>query len=547
MSRMLKASGLLGLATLGSRVLGLVREQVYAHFMGDTPVASAFKLAFQIPNLFRRLLGEGALTAAFIPIFKRKESTEGEAAMWQAANATVSGLVIVTTALVGLAVVGLSVVLAAGQVGWTQDGQAVFPPFPIPLLSEHTVLVLRLLRLMFPYLILVCLAALCMGILNARGHFFIPALGATLLNVVMIASVLLLAPRFGATLETQVFALGVGVLVAGFTQFAFQLPTLFKQGFRYRWVAPWGNPTLREVVRKMIPATIGVAAFQVNVLLIMVVSYWVDKHVVAAFDYAVRLMEFPQGIVGISLATYLLPTLSGLAAEKNYGEFRATLRQGLGYMMYLNFLASVLLMVLAEPMVRLLFERGAFSMASTQRTSSALLCLAPGLVAFSGVNLLARAFYALGDTKTPMRVSVFCLAVNLFLSLWLVGPLRQAGLGAANSLTAALNCWLLGRALRRKLKTLELGEMRAKIVSLLGATVVAGGMAWGLLWLWQARLGHGTLGLKLGEVFVPALAAALTYWGVTWWLRVPEASEVIRLLARRRFGGGGGGGAGAGP
>ncbi|MBE7500064.1 MAG: murein biosynthesis integral membrane protein MurJ [Verrucomicrobiales bacterium] len=541
MSRMLRASGLLGLATLGSRVLGLVREQVYAHFMGDTPVASAFKLAFQIPNLFRRLLGEGALTAAFIPIFKRKETTEGEAAMWQAANATASGLVIVTTALVGLAVVGLSVVLAAGQVGWTQDGQPVFPPFPIPLLSEHTVLVLRLLRLMFPYLILVCLAALCMGILNARGYFFIPAMGATLLNVVMIASVLLLAPRFGETLETQVFALGVGVLVAGFAQFAFQVPTLLRQGFRYRWVAPWGNPTLRELVRKMIPATIGVAAFQVNVLLIMVVSYWVDKHVVASFDYAVRLMEFPQGIVGISLATYLLPTLSGLAAEKNYGEFRATLRQGLGYMLYLNLLASVLLMILAEPMVRLLFERGAFSMASTQRTSSALLCLAPGLVAFSGVNLLARAFYALGDTKTPMRVSVFCLAANLFLSLWLVGPLRQAGLGAANSLTAALNCWLLGRALRRKLKTLELGELRAKLVSLLGATVVAGGVAWGLLWLWQARLGHGTLLLKLGEVFVPALAAALAYWGVTLWLRVPEASEAIRMLRRRAQRGEGGG------
>lgn len=534
MSQMLKKSGGLGLATLSSRILGLVREQVYAHFMGDGPVASAFKLAFQVPNLFRRLLGEGALTAAFIPIFKHKERAEGEGAMWQAANATLSGLVIVTAVLVGLGVIVISLALAATQVHWTRGGQTVFPPLPFPLFSDNTVLMLRLLRLMFPYLVLVCLAALCMGMLNARGYFIIPALGATMLNVVMIACVLLLTPHFGQTLDTQIFALGVGVLIAGFAQFAFQVPTLWKEGYRYRWVAPWGNETVREVVRKMIPGIIGVAAFQINVLLIMLVSNWVDKHIVASFDYAVRLMEFPQGIVGVSLATYLLPTLSGLAAEKKYPEFRATLRQGLSYMAFINLLASVLLVVLAEPIVRLLFQGGKFDAASTHRTATALACLAPGLVAFSGVNLLARAFYALGDTQTPMRVSLFCLALNLFVSLWVVGPFRQAGLGAANTLTSALNVWLLSRGLRRKLKTLDSGEFRTRSISLLGAAVVAGGVAWGLQRLWAIKAGHATLPLRLGEVFVPALAAGLIYWGLTLWLRVPEAKEVIHLLGKRR-------------
>src|SRR5207245_2707338 len=192
MSQMLKSSGALASATLTSRILGMVREIVYARFMGDGPVASAFKLAFQIPNLFRRLLGEGALSAVF------------------------------------------------------------------------------------------------MGMLNARGHFFIPAAGAVVLNLVMIAAVLFLAPRLGRELDRQIFGLAIGVLVAGVAQAAFQLPALRREGFRYQWVAPWRDATVREVVRKMIPGALGVAAFQVNVLLTNGLAFWVDRQIVASFDYAVR-------------------------------------------------------------------------------------------------------------------------------------------------------------------------------------------------------------------------------------------------------------------
>lgn len=527
---MLKSSGSMAAATLASRLLGLVREQVYARFMGDGAVAGAFKLAFQIPNLFRRLLGEGALSAAFIPLFQQKNSTEGRAAMWQAANATLSGLFIVTALLVGLGLLGISAVLVLADVPWTRDGQAVIAPW---FLSEKTRLMLRLLRVMLPYLVLVNLAALCIGMLNALGHFFIPALGAALLNVVMIASVLFLTPFFGTEPGTQVFALGVGVLVAGVAQFSFQLPTLFREGFRFRWVTPWRDPTVREVARRMLPGIVGVAAFQLNVTLIMLVSYWVDEHVVASFDYAVRLMEFPQGLIGVSLASYLLPALSALAAQKNYPEFRASLQQGLGYVLFLNLLASVLLVILAEPIVRLLFEGGRFDVGSTRRTTLALVCLAPGLVAFSGVNLCARAFYALGDTRTPMRVSLFCLGLNLALSLWLVGPFRQAGLGLANTLTSALNLWLLGRALRLKLKTLDLAPLRAKVLCLIPAAALAGGVAWAGLWLWRRELGHDSLPLRLGEVFVPALSATGVYFALATWLKVGEAREVIDLVLGR--------------
>src|SRR5438552_3159805 len=205
MSQMLKSSGAMAAATMTSRVLGMVREMVYASFMGNTWVASAFQLAYQVPNLFRRLLGEGALTAAFIPIFKQKQVAEGEAEMWRSANAVISGLVAAAAAVTALAILGISIALAVGS------------------FEAGTGLMLRLLRLMFPYMLLACLAAVLIGMANARGHFFVPALGAVILNVVMIASVLFLAPLLGTTLPEKIFGLAIGVVLAGLAQAFFQL------------------------------------------------------------------------------------------------------------------------------------------------------------------------------------------------------------------------------------------------------------------------------------------------------------------------------------
>src|SRR5580698_1909313 len=256
---MLKSSGAMAGATLTSRVLGMVREMVYARFMGVGWVTDAFLLAFQIPNLFRRLLGEGALTAAFIPIFKEKEKTHGEREMWRAANAVISGLIVAATVIIALVMLGISIALDTGH------------------FSEKTELMLQLLRVMFPYMLLVCIAAAMMGMLNARGHFFIPAMGATMLNVVMIASVLWVAPKCGLglppgqpRLPIQIFALAYGVLAAGVAQAAFQVPTLWRDGFRYRWVSPWRDETARRVIVKMIPGTIGIAAFQINVTTVQI-------------------------------------------------------------------------------------------------------------------------------------------------------------------------------------------------------------------------------------------------------------------------------------
>jgi len=334
----------------------------------------------------------------------------------------------------------------------------------------------------------------------------------------------------GEELHQQIFALAIGVLVAGVAQAAFQVPTLYQDGFRFRWVAPWHDATVRSVIYKMIPGAIGVAAFQINVTMVQAIAFWIDPKINASFDYAVRLMELPQGMFGISLATYLLTTLSGLAVDKNYPEFRATLRNGLGTMLFANLIASILLLILATPIVRLLFEGGHFGPDSTERTAYALMCLAPGLVAFSTVNILARAFYALGDTKTPMQVSIACLLVNLVLSLILVGPLRQGGLGIANTITSVCNVTLLTFALRKKLKTLEMESLSATFAPLAIAAVLAGATAWGGWHFWESRLGHHNLALKIGAVFVPAIAAGIVYWIVGVIAKIPAAHEIFGFV-----------------
>jgi len=524
LSDMLKSSGAMAGATLLSRLLGMVRVMIYARFMGDGPIASAFVYAFQIPNLFRRLLGEGALTAAFIPLFKNKEKTEGDKAMWHTANAVVSALVVISSLVIGVVMLGLSAALMWGE------------------FDTHTRLMLELLRVVFPYMLLVCLAAVFMGMLNSRGYFFIPAMGATLLNVVMIATVLLVAPRWGEDLGEQIFALAFGVLVAGVAQAGFQLPYLYREGYRLRWVTPWRNDSVREVVRKMIPATIGVAAFQFNIIITQTLAFWIERssgaQIVASFEYAVRLMELPQGVFGVSLATFLLPTLAGLAADKQFPEFRDNLRRGMGYLFFVNAIAAAMLMVLAEPMVRLLFQHGAFTADSTRRASFALMCLAPSLLTYSAVNVMARAFYALGDTKVPMQISAVCLCLNIVVLLPLIfmfpKGLQAGALGVANALSSLLNVGLLSYALKRKMPKWEIQSLLRPVAGMLLAAVVAGGVAWFLHGQWVANLGYETVWLKIGEVFAPAIVAALVYWGITAAIGLREARDLFALIRKNQ-------------
>jgi putative peptidoglycan lipid II flippase len=275
------------------------------------------------------------------------------------------------------------------------------------------------------------------------------------------------------------------------------------------------------------------------VLFRSIFSFWFDPSIVSTFNYSVRLMELPQGMFGISLATYLLPTLAGLAAEKKYPEFRQTLGQGLSYLAFGNLLAAAISASLAVPIVRLLFEHGKFGPDATARAALALACLAPGLLMFSMNNILARAFYALSDIKTPMKISLFCLCVNLAFAFLLLKSLSgtrvkgEAGLAIANTLSACFNAVLLIYGLRRKLLRLGLKSFARTLLVLVPNAVLAAVVAASLAWFWEIRLGHAGLAFKLGAVFVPGGAACAVYWLVALWLKVPAAHEMSDLLLRK--------------
>jgi putative peptidoglycan lipid II flippase len=481
-------------------------------------------------------LGEGALTAAFIPIFKEKERVEGEAAMWKSANAVLSGLIIAALIIILLVTIALTLMMILGE----PAAGGKLAKYALKLhLNPHnwfdpgTRLMLSLARIMFPYMLLVSVAAVYIGMLNARGHFFVPAFGASILNIVLILSVVVVAPFFGKTLNTKIYVLAVGVLIAGAAQVIYQIPYLYKEGYRWEWVNPLGHPVVKRVIRQMLPGMLGVAAFQFNVLTTTSLAFMVDKTIVASYDYAVRLMEFPQGLFGISLATYLLPTLSGLAAEKNYGEFRQTYKQAAGYLFFSNLLASIFLLILAKPMVRLLFQHGVFGPDATARAAFALQCLGPGLLAFSMVNITARAFYALGDTQTPMKISAFCLVINVLFALWLIPPLRQGGMGVANTLSAGFNVYLLIYALKRKLTKLEFSDLRPLLFQMISVGILVGVITYLASYYWENHLGGKGLFNRIGAVFVPVGTGSIAYVGLLLWLRVPQANDIWQLLCQK--------------
>jgi putative peptidoglycan lipid II flippase len=338
---------------------------------------------------------------------------------------------------------------------------------------------------------------------------------------------------FGSSLEQQVAGLAVGVILAGVAQAAFQWPALRKEGFRLSMSIPWRDPTVRESFTRLVPATVGVAAYQFNVVATQAIGSLQADHVLASYNYAVRLLELPQGVIGVSVATYLLTELSRRAADKQFPEFRRLVGDGMLHLCFLNGLASILLAVLAEPIVRLLFEHGRFNEASTARAALALRMLAPGLLATSLTGILSRAFYALDDMRVPMRIGVFCLGMNVVLALLLAFPFQQAGLAAANALTAVLNAALLLYAFRRKMPKFDLRAMLPALGRMTAHVAMAGVVAWGTHALWDSWVGHAGKLRQAGAVFAPAFVALAAYVGASLATGVPQARDLAGLLLRK--------------
>lgn len=527
--RVAKDAGRVGAATLLSRVLGLARDQVMAGLFGAGFASDAFNIAFRVPNMLRDLFAEGAMSAAFIPTFTEADQKRGAAEAWALGRQVMSSLLLVVLALCALGWLFTDpfVHLLAG--GFTQ-------------VKGKLELTAWLFRVMLPFLPLVVLAAVAMGMLNARGIFGVPALAPALLNAGMIVFGLALIPVFRALGQPPIVAMAVGVVLGAALQFACQLPALHRQGFRLALEWPTWPPGVRRVALLMGPATIGLAATNLNVIVASrIASSFVEGSVTWLYC-AFRLMQLPIGVFGVALATVSMPALARAAVNEDLPALKSTLSAAVRLVLVLTVPAAMLLAVLAEPILAVLFEHGRFHAADTVRTAEALVMYCAGLPAFAAIGVFSRTFYALGDTRRPMVASLTAVAVNLALNLALVGPLRHYGLdhrgiALAASLAAFANLAQLAFGLRGRIGGFEGGRIVATFLRVLVASAVVGAA----LWLGLRALGGHWRDGRLAELATVtaglALGAALG-WGALKLARVQELSvlEDLGRSLRRRLG-----------
>ncbi len=511
-----RAAGVNSAATSLSRVLGLIRDMTLSYFFGTTAVNSSFLFAFSIPNLLRKLFGEGAMASAFIPLFAEKLHTDGRDEAYDVANIT---LTLLAALLATIAAVIAAVCL-------------FFAVFVVD--DVNAKLTFYLTALMIPYCILICLTALCGAMLNTFGHFAKPALAPVLLNVAMIGATWLGAWVVGQPMERHIYAVAIGVLVGGAAQLALQLPELHRRGFRFKAAWSLSHPFVKRISFIMAPAILGVGVTQINVMVDRFLARIVNERGVTVLFYADRLVELPLGVFGVALAVAVLPTISFCAAKKDDRGFVTALAFSLRQVCFIIVPAAVGLMLLADPIIRLLFQRGEFSAESTMYTMRALRLYAPGLMGFALLKIIVPAFYARKDTKTPVRVGVCVLVLNVALNLILMQFMAERGLALSTTICAYVNVSILLILLRRKLGPLGMKRVVASILRITVTAVIMGWVVWGML-NWMRRLfSDDALTGQLVHVAVPVAAGLVVYTVIAFFSGQPELKELLSAYLRKK-------------
>ena len=423
---MMRSAGAMSVTTMLSRILGYFRDNLQATILGAANSSDAFIIAFRIPNLLRRLVGEGALTSAFVPTFSRYLKDDDPRKLWRFANRMFYTLLIVLTVLTVL-----GIVFSPQLVKVLAYGFRVSP--------DKWDLTIQLNRLMFPYIFFISLAALASGILNSLDSFALPAFTPVLLNLSIIVAALLLSRNF----SNPAYAFAWGVLVGGLLQFLVQVPFLIRKGMSFKPEISFSDPGIRQVGRLMLPRVFGAGITQINLIVDSQFASSLAVGSVSHLYYAGRVTELTLGIFAISLSTVILPALSRLAAEGKAEEVRQTLRGALQLISFICVPAAVGLIVLRVPITSILFERGRFDAEATRFTAQVLGYYSVGLLPFAAVNILAAAFYAHHDTRTPVKVGALTFFVHLALNFWLRGPLLAGGIALSTSLSAILDMVLL--------------------------------------------------------------------------------------------------------
>ena len=519
--RLARSAGLVGAATMTSRLLGVARELVLAALFGAGDSMDAFFVAFRIPNLVRDLFAEGAMSAAFVPTFTRYLTTKGRDEAWRLGNLVVSTLLVVTG---GLALAGI--VFARPIVHLMAADYASVP--------DKLELTILLTRIMLPFLTTVAVAVAMMGMLNSLRRFFVPALSPAMFNVATIAAAFLVVPLMAPLGLEPIVAIAIGALLGGLGQILIQWPVLRREGYRFRFRLDTKDEGLREIMLLMGPGTLGLAAVQINVVVNTILATGQGTGAVSWLNYAFRLMYLPIGLFGVSIATAALPELARHAAENDLAGMRRTLSSGLRMMLMLNVPATVGLVALASPVVALLFERGRFALDhSTGPTAAALMFYAPGLLGYSAVKLASPAFYALRDSRTPVLVSVASVMVNLVLNITLVRVIGYRGLALGTALAAIFNASMLLWLLSRRLNGLEGRRVAVALGKIVVASLVMGAAAYGTeAWLHGPLPGSGLL-FKAVRVFSAMGIGVLVLIASARFLRIEELDQAMRRVLSR--------------
>lgn len=540
-----RSAGVVSIAVMFSRVLGLVREKVFAHFFGAGFVYDAFVVAFKIPNILRDLFAEGALSAAFVKVFTDYQIKKTELEAWRLAALVFNVLAVVMSAIT---VVGI-----------------LIAPYVIPLLAwkfspEKAALAVTLAQIMFPFILLVALAALAMGVLNTKGRFGIPASASTAFNICSILFGLGLAfwlsgggwenpvehtaaPSDAA--QWAIIGMAIGTLIGGAAQLLIQVPSLIKVGFRFSPVLDFVDPGVKRVMRLMGPAIIGTSAVQVKVL--------VDIFVVSGIEggqswlsFAFRLMQFPIGVFGVAVGTAAIPALSRLASEENIVKFRQTLSDAMKLVFLLTIPAACGLIVLGEPIIALIYQSGRFTGFDTNMVAWALAAYSLGLAGYAAIKVLSPSFYALDDAKTPMYVSLASIAVHAPTSFGMmyllsnvgVTPERPDGFGhvgvaLATSIVALVNFFALTFLMRRKISRLNGRDIVTAFLKIALASAIMSAVCYFSYRYLHGFLADKTFLARAAEAFIPILLGAFSFVAMAKVLKISEIEQVFSMVRRR--------------
>lgn len=515
-----KSAAAVGIAVMCSRILGLVREQVFAGLFGAGYTYDSFVVAFRIPNLLRDLFGEGALSAAFVTVFSAYDTNRTQEDTWRLASN------VLTFFLILLSVITLLAIIFAGPLV-----SLLAPDFS--LIAGKSALTEKLTQIMLPFLIFISLSAVVMGVLNTKGRFFVPAIASSFFNLGSLlggTSLAFILPHFG---QPAIVGMAIGTLIGGFLQLGIQIPSLLKTGFRYRPTFDLADPGLHRILKLMIPATIGLSATQINIFVNTNFASSCAEGSVSWLYYAFRLVQLPIGVFGVALSIAMLPILAKQAAKKDIAEMKKTMVSSLIMVFALTLPASAGLIVLAEPIIRLIFEHGAFTAVDTLATAETLALYSIGLFAYSANKVLVPAFYALDKTRYPVIASFIAIVANIIIITLTIDRFQHLAIAFSTSCTMLLNFLFLMTVLYINLNGFSLAYLGKSLLKIAFATLALAGLLWKALPYFRSWL-HGSIIAQSSSLFILIMTAILLYGALLHITKLAEM-DILTAMVRSKF------------